>query len=126
MCSLLLLNPDLNSFVFSWTFVEGSVNNFKSIAYRTWYIHCMSTALQAGLAGTVILTTTNHKQDSPLPVVLTQIWIELKRNLLIQELWHRHRIVTDFWEWVGSSDSLNQSSCIEVNPILFINLKIYP
>lgn len=46
----------------------------------------MSTALQAGLAGTVILTTTNHKQDSSLPVVLTQIRIELKRNLLIQEL----------------------------------------
>lgn len=53
----------------------------KAVPCRGWYIHYRHRDLQAGLAGTAILTTTNHKRDSPLPVVLTQISIELKRNV---------------------------------------------
>lgn len=35
MRSLFLVKPDLNSFTFSWTFVESSVINFKSIAKQS-------------------------------------------------------------------------------------------
>lgn len=128
MCRLLLQNPDLNSFIFSWIFVEGSVNNFKGSAIQNM-IHTLHIHRLAGRFSWYSYPhyTTNHKRDNPLPVVLTQICIELKRNAsfnlgIMTQTQNPSRLLR-----MGQIlRHCKSEPLFEVNSILFIHLKIYP